>query len=126
MELADLDSGLLQGGEGILRLLEFDGEMAGVVIHAEELIEPRVLFVFAAQLFKKGDGFGGIFQQPEWFRFEAEVQFASGPGAGPGNMFNAAPEILADEFFLSVGVDEFLERAGNHADAALYARGQKP
>ena len=92
-----------------MRLLEFDGEMAGVIIHAEELIEPRVIFVFAAKLFKKNVGFGGIFQQPEWFRFEAKVQFASGLSADARNMFHAAPEILTDEFFLSVGVDEFLE-----------------
>jgi len=40
-------------------------------------------------------------------------------------MFDAAPDVFADKFFLFVTVDKFLERAGHGADAAFDFGGQE-
>src|SRR6185295_2763004 len=49
MEFADLDLVLLEQRDGLLRLLKFDGQMTGVVVHAQMFIETGIVMVFGAQ-----------------------------------------------------------------------------
>jgi hypothetical protein len=53
------------------------------------------------------------------------MQFAAGLGTDPGDVFHAAPDILADGFQRLEGRIKSLERAGQGADAALDAGGQQ-
>src|SRR6267154_993864 len=81
--------------------------------------EARVVWMFGAQAVEKMDCLQTAFEKAERFGFEAEVQFFSGLFADARDVFDAAPEIVADGFDL-VGVEmKFLERAGQGADAAF-------
>ena len=126
MDLADFDSGGLQRGHGILRFFKFNGEMAGVVIDAQNVRRGADRSdVRARNCSKNSNRFGGIFKQAQRFGFEAEMQFAFRFFADARNVLDATPDVFADVFFCSSARDEFLERAGQGADAAFNSGGQK-
>src|SRR5664280_1498820 len=100
MDFADFDSSVAQRIERRLRLFKFDGEMAAVIIDAEELVETRVVFMLGAKLLKERNRLGGIFEQAKRFGFKSKMQFFPGVSAYIGNMFNAHPNKCTDVFLL--------------------------
>ena len=99
--------------------------MTAVVIHAEMRGEARVIGMFGVELLEERNRLGGIFKEAERFGFHAKVQLLAGAFAQPRDVFDAVKNVLANFFFLFAGRDEFLERAGQGADAAFNAGGQK-
>ena len=78
MYLADFNAALQQATQRILRLLKFHREMAGVVIHAEMLGEPRIVRMIRPHAIENLDCFAAAFEQAQRLGFEAEMHFAPG------------------------------------------------
>ncbi len=96
VQLAELDvvpAELFQRGAGGFVL---QGEVAGVVVHAEMRVQARVVGMFVAHRGEEGHGLGGVLEQPERFGFDAEMQRASGAFADADDVFDAGPEVPAD------------------------------
>src|ERR1019366_9960084 len=70
MDFADLDAVIDEAGQGVVRLLEFDSEMAGVVVDAEMRVESRVVRMLGAEMVEGMNCLRAAFKQTERFRFE--------------------------------------------------------
>src|ERR1700722_7139964 len=121
MQFADFYAVTAEGADGVARFLEFDREMAGVVVDAEVFIQTRIVRMFGAQALKKSNRLRAGLKPAEWLRFHAEVQGPPRGAADAINVFDAAPEIVADGLLLLGAGDESFERAGQGAHAAFDA-----
>src|SRR5260221_8487111 len=119
MDFADFDLVRAEILDGLRRFFKFDRQMAGVVIDSQVFFEPPVLGPFLAHLLEKQNCFRAGFQVTEWFRLESEMEFSSRPLTYFGHVLNALPKIGPYCFHLLLGLDEFLKRARDGADAAL-------
>src|SRR5438270_895959 len=122
MNFAESDSVLNQAGERIVRFLEFDCKMAGVVVDAEMFGEARIARMLAAEAIEKLNGLAAAFKETQRFGFEAEVQFAAGLFAEPRDVFDAAEQVAANCFQLVRRQRKTLERTGQRADAGVNVR----
>ena len=125
MDFADPDAGVAQDGKCGARFFKLDGEVAGVVIDAEMYAEARVAGMFVAELFEEPDGLAAVLNQAEGFGFEPEMQLLPCAFGELRDVLDAFPERFADDLLLFTGADEFLEGAGQGADAALDSGGQE-
>jgi len=125
MDFADPDAGVAQGGKCWARFFKLDGEVAGVVIDTEMFAEARVAGMFVAELLEEPDGLAAVLNEAEGFGFEAEMQLLPGAFGELRDVLDAFPERFADELLLFASADEFLEGAGQSADAALDSGGQE-
>src|SRR5439155_3315104 len=121
MQLADFDVVFPEPGNDFAGFLEFHGQMAGVIVHAEMLAETRVIRMVGAQSLKKFRRLFAGFQIANWLRLQSEMQFFGRALAHTGDVLDAAPKIVPHRAFLLLRPDELLERTGNGADAALDA-----
>jgi len=120
MELADADSGFAERLEGARGVFVFDCKMAGIVIDPEAALN----ILAAAELVEEVDGFRGILDPAERFRFEAEVQVLAGAVREAGEPCGVAAEILPDEVGVRFVGDEGFVTARDGADAAGQACGK--
>lgn len=118
MELADADSGVAESLEGACGVLVFDGKVTGIVVDPEAALN----VLAAAELLEEGDGFRGILDPAERFRFEAEVQVLAGAVREAGEPCGVAAEILPDEVGIGFVGDEGFVTARDGADAARQSR----
>jgi hypothetical protein len=119
VEFADADAVVFEGFESLLGVLEFDGEVAGVVVDAEVGEEAVVVGAFGVEAIEELDDFSGRFYEAEGFRFEVQVEGMSGFLLELVEEVDAFPELLGDGIDLGIGVDEGFEGAGDGTDAAL-------
>ena len=125
MNFAQLDSVLLQQSDGILRLFEFNRQMAGVVIHSEVFRQSRIVSMLCAKAIEQLNDLCAGLQQTHRLRFQAQVQFAPRLRADPGNMLNATPQVVSNALALFGGVDQQLEPTRQRADAPFDVRRHK-
>ena len=125
MEFADANAVALQAEDGFAGMLVFDGEMAGVVVHANVVQQALVAGALGGEAVEERDGFLGGLEEAERLGFKTEMQGATGAFGEARDVVEAMPEVAADFGVLFLAVDEFLERAGQRADAALDARGDE-
>ncbi len=97
VEFADFDAGGAEAAQGGGGVLELDGEVAAIVIDAQEGIEAVVAGPVLAQLFEEAEGFLGGFKVAEGLGFEAEVEEATGGGADAFDVLEATPEVGAGD-----------------------------
>src|SRR5439155_150236 len=72
MQLADFDVVFPEPGNDFAGFLEFHGQMAGVIVHAEMLAETRVIRMVGAQSLKKFRRLFAGFQIANWLRLQSE------------------------------------------------------
>lgn len=96
VDFADLDAVLDQAGQCDLGLLKLDGKMARVVVHAQVFVEARVARMLGAELIKETDGFRAGFEEAHRFWFQTEMQVAASLAADMRDVFDAAPDVMAD------------------------------
>src|SRR5436309_7960042 len=125
MELAEIEPVLTKAADDLIGLIEFHGEMAGVVGHTQMRVEPRIGGAISAQSFEKSRRLPARLQVAERLRFQTQMQFLSRTLAQLRNVFDTTPEIASHGPLLFRQGDEFLERTGNRADAAFDAVGQE-
>ena len=92
--------------------------MAGVVIDAEQTVEPSS-WDARRGVAERNESSRAAFQQAERLGLEAEMQFPAGLPADVSNVFDGVPKIFADELDFICGEGESFERAGQGADAAF-------
>ena len=97
MDFAKANVVIQQAIDGHLRLFEFDGEVAGIVIDTEVRIEARITGILFPEAVEEIGGFDAVFEQTEWFGFEAQVKFAVSLLGNFGNVLDAAPKIGANQ-----------------------------
>ena len=119
MDFAEADVVLLKSFQRVRRFLELDGEMTGVVVHAEMRVQSRVARMFVAQLVEELHRLRAVLEIAERLRFKTEMEVASGSLGKFRDVFDAAPDVVTDGAFLSGRRDEVFERTGQRADAAL-------
>src|SRR5438034_529512 len=95
MQLADPDLVLLESSNHVFRLLELDREMAIVIVHAEVLVDPRIVSAIGAHLLEEFYGLFAGLQVTERFGFQSEVELLSGSLAESGDVLDATPQIFA-------------------------------
>ena len=75
VNLADANVVLLKVVQRTRGFFELDGEMAGVVVHAEMGIQARVVWMLVAKLVKKPHRLTGVLEIAEGFRLKAKMRF---------------------------------------------------
>ena len=68
VDFRDAETGCGEGLEGVVAVVELEGEVAGVVVNSDVLVEAvsakTFLLTPCEKALKKGDGFGGVFEVP--------------------------------------------------------------
>src|SRR5438105_3087593 len=95
MNLAELDAVLLQPTDRILRFLEFDRQMARIVIDAQVFAQAFIFRVFRPQSVEEMNRLAAGLQQTEWFGLQTQLHYAPGLRAETGDVLDAMPEIVA-------------------------------
>src|SRR5882757_1667435 len=98
MNFADLDAMVDEAGHGILRFFKLHGKMAGVIIHAQVLVQPFIAGMLGAELVEETDRLSAALQKAERFGFEAQVQLPPRSATDARDVLDAPPEVLAHGF----------------------------
>ena len=125
VQLAEADAGPGDAIQGLGGLFELNGEMAGVVVQADELEEIAILRVLIEVEAEELQRLAARLKQTERFRLQTEVQIVP---ALFGHLFDvlAAEAQVGENGRELIGADvEGLVRAGQGAHAAAHACGQK-
>src|SRR5665213_465111 len=100
MEFADLDFVLAQGGDGLRWFLKFDGQMTGVIIDTQMLVQARIVGMFGAQLLEEADRLSGRFKISKRLRLQAKMQIPSRLLTDASDMLDATPYVPTDRYLL--------------------------
>src|SRR3954471_13670274 len=119
MKLADPDVVLAQRGDRGARFFEFHREMAGVIIDAQILVQPGIVFVLGAKAVEEMNHFTAAFEKTKRLGFKAKMECAACLRAKPRDVFDATPQIAANFSGRRRFADEFFESPGKRADAAI-------
>src|SRR4051812_31986517 len=121
VNLADPDLVVLKAFHDGPRLFKLDGQMAGVVVDAEELIDSAVARPRFSQTLEKSNSLFARFQKAKRLWLKTEVERLAGALTELRNMINTVPKVLAHGLHLLVAADKFFERTGNSADASFHS-----
>src|SRR5262245_58210998 len=92
--------------------------MAGIVSDPQIFSQAWIISMFRAQPIEQMNHLAGRLEKTCRLGFEPELKFAPGLSGQTADMFDAFPEMSADEPQLFGGGYQFLETAGDGADAS--------
>ena len=122
MQFAQADAGGVEAVERFHRVLVFHGEVAGVVVHAEMLLElVHVAGPVRHHVGEELERLLRVLDPAKRLGFDAEMQVLAGLGGKLRDMVDREPEVAADLGGLARARDEFLVRARHRADRSIHA-----
>src|SRR5580765_2830749 len=92
MNFTEFDLMLLQTGHYICRLLELHGQVTGIIIDSEVLVEAIIPWPILTHLLEEGNGLGRGVEEAERFRLKAKVKGAASFLAQLRDVFQASPK----------------------------------
>jgi len=115
VDFANAESGGAEGVEGGAAVVEFEGEVTGIVVDADAAFDEVGVGGDGEEALEKGEGLGGVFEVAEGFGFEAEVEVLAGLLREGFDVVGAGFEVAEEGGFVGL---EFLEGAGEGGDGA--------
>ena len=123
VNLAQLDSVLLEECNRARWFFELHRQVTGVVIHSEMFRQTWIFVMLGAEPIEKMNDFASGLQQAHRLGFQAQVELPTRLRADTGDMLDATPEVVTDELPLFGCGDQQLESAGQGAHAAFHICG---
>ena len=112
MDFADSNILLVQCCQALVCLLELNGKMAGIVVHAQVQTKARIARPPLCHLREKRQCLLRVLEQSERLRFDTEMQGVAGTLAQFGDMIDAAPKVFCDRIDLAAVAPETFVRTG--------------
>ncbi len=123
MKLADANMIVAKALNDIARFLVFDGEVACIIINAQQMIDLAVLGAVLAALVDEIDSFLARFEIAQGLGLEAKMKFLASFVREFGDVIDRFPDIVAHGPDLGRGGDKFLVGAWDGADAGFDSSG---
>src|SRR6516164_1566364 len=97
MKLAEFDPVLLEEWDRFLRLFEFYGQVARVIVDTQVFGQPRIVSMLGTHPIEKLSHFASSFKQTQRLGLQPEVELASGLRADARDVFDTAPKVIAND-----------------------------
>src|SRR5215813_8285848 len=109
MDFAQFDAVLDQAANGLAWFFEFNRQMASIVGDSQIFSQAGIISMFGAQSIEQMNHLAGCLEQASRLGLEAELKFAPRLRGQAADMFDAFPQMRADNPQLFGGGHQFLE-----------------
>ncbi len=123
VNLGNPESGSTEGVEGFPAVVEFDREVAGVIVDTDTTAKEIGIHGLVEEALEEGQGLGGVFEVAQRFGFQAEVEVAAGLIGEILDVPGAGFEVRKDGGLVGL---EVLEGAGKGGDRAFHPGRDEP
>ena len=117
VDFGNTKPGLGEGVERLMAVVEFEGEMTGVVVDADVFANGGGIDIFfigpSKKPFEKGEGFFGVFKMSERFRFQSEMEILAGLHREVLDGESEGVEVFKNQFFVGFKFLEGTRKSGN-------------